>query len=334
MLSADTGAAKSIVSQHLAVQAVAGLDWLGHETRAERVLYIDEENPRGTVERRLKALGLQADELSARLAYYSRKGLAIGDGAATDEWLEDRCRAFQPDLVIIDTLMAATAVSETNDNGQAVKLMKHLRGLAERFDAGVLVLHHERKKSKDYPNSSGQAMMGARQWAGQADVQMTLTTLSELEVTDYGAQLPEDAHAADLLADGRVCRTASRGLRRTFRWLPAEKDREGEPNYPELIVVTSEKDVENSLLWMLVENEGRITSADPTELELLTISIGTFVQAQEGEIKTADVAKGVARNPGDSSFKRALKDAVAADYIKKGAKQGRYAAGRVQVLDV
>ncbi len=57
--------------------------------------------------------------------------------------------------------------------------MEHLRSVAERFECAVLVLHHERKQSKDNPKWSGQAMMGARQWAGQADAHMTLTVESE-----------------------------------------------------------------------------------------------------------------------------------------------------------
>ena len=79
VLSADTGAAKSILSQHLAVQSVAGLDWLGCETRIDRVLYIDAENPRNTAMRRLKALGVQRGELGSRLRYFNRQGLSIGE---------------------------------------------------------------------------------------------------------------------------------------------------------------------------------------------------------------------------------------------------------------
>jgi hypothetical protein len=334
VVSADTGAAKSIVVQHLAVQGVAGLSWLGHETRLDRVLYLDEENPRNTVMRRLKAMGLQADELGSKLRYYNRKGLAIGDGGQTDAWLEQECERFSPDLIIVDTLMAATAIAETNDNGQAVKMMGHLRSLAERFDCAVIVLHHERKRSKDHPNSSGQAMMGARQWAGQADAHMTLTVASPMDVQEFGPPLPADASAAELLADGRVSREAARRLRKTFRWLPAEKDREGEPNVPQLVSVTSEKDDDRRLLWMLVENEGELVSEQPTEEDALATQIGAFVQTQDGEVKRSDIAQGVSRDAEDITFKRALAAAVDHDYIEKGAKQGKYASGAAKVLDV
>jgi len=338
VLSADTGAAKSILSQHLAVQTVAGLDWLGCETRAERVLYLDEENPERTVKRRLKALGIEQAELGSRLRYFNRKGLSIGDGGTTDAWLAAECESFRPDLIIIDTLMAATAIDETNDNGKAVKMMKHLRGIAEQYDCAVLVLHHERKQSKDHPNSSGQAAMGARQWIGQADAQMTLTVASPMDVREWDSPLGDaqlqSMSAAELAKDGRIWPEARRRLRKTFKWLPQEKDREGEPNRPQIVSVTSEKGNESQLLWMLVEHEGEYLSEHAeSELDAVAVQIGAFVQSAGSEIKRADIAKGVARDATDITFRRALAEAVERGYIAK-VKQGMYAPGPEKVLDV
>jgi hypothetical protein len=313
VLSADTGAAKSIVSQNLALQGIAGLDWLGCETRMRRVLYIDEENPCSTAIRRLKAMGLQDGELN-RLRYYDRKGLSIGDGGRTDQWLDAELEGFKPDLLIIDTLMASTAVADTNDNGQAVKMMKHLRALAEARDLAVLVLHHERKQSREHPNSSGQAMMGARQWAGQADVHMTLTVASAMDVQE---------------GDALVNPEALKRLRKTFKWRPAEKDREGEPNRPQLVSVTSEKGEEGKLLWMLVENEGE--DKTPSAADSLASAIGEAVQRSDGELRTAEIAKAVGHDAQGKAFRRALEAAVDHDYIAK-AKHGTYAAGSATLL--
>jgi len=52
-----------------------------------------------------------------------------------------------------------------------------------------------------------------------------------------------------------------RRLRKTFRWLPAEKDREGEPNKAQIISVTSEKGEDKQLLWMLVDAEGELDAS-------------------------------------------------------------------------
>jgi len=237
MLSGDTGAAKSIVGQALAVAATAGEPWLGRDVYARRVLYVDEENPRRTAKGRLRALDVPPDSHD-RLRYANRKGLAIGDGGASDAWLEKHLREFEPDLIIIDTLMAATAIDDQNSNPEAVRMMKHLRALAERFTCAVLVLHHERKQSKDHPKSSGQAAMGARQLIGQADAHMTLTVESEFseDETDRGTF----------------------ETRRTFKFRPAEKDREGGVNGVRCVAVTSEREANRRLIWMRVEDEGPV----------------------------------------------------------------------------
>ena len=228
-------------------------------------------------------------------------------------------------MIVIDTLMAATSISETNDNGQAVKMMNHLRAITEQHDCAILILHHERKQSREHPNSSGQAAMGARQWIGQADAQMTLTVASPMDVQDFGA--------AD--APGRIAPEATRRLSKTFKWLPAEKDREGEPNRAQIVSVTSEKGEDRRLLWMIVENEGELLSThEETGDEMLAISIGALVQSWGSQGKRADIAKSLGRDAKDKDFRRALEHALEAGYIVKGKKQGDYAPGSVKVLDV
>jgi len=97
---------------------------------------------------------------------------------------------------------------------------------SQRSSSAILLLHHERKQSKDNPRLSGQAMMGARQWAGQADSHMTLTVESDFTET-------ETEHGT----------FETRG---TFKWKPAEKDRDGQLNRSRRVAVTSERDAGSS----------------------------------------------------------------------------------------
>ena len=138
---------------------------------------VDGENPKRLARARLRALGMPSGS-GDRLRYFSRAGIAIGDEGYSDAWLSDQLANFRPDLLVIDTLMAACDLEDTNSNAEAVAMMKRLRARAEEFNCAVLLLHHERKQSKDHPRSPGQAIMGARQWAGQADAHMTLTVES------------------------------------------------------------------------------------------------------------------------------------------------------------
>ncbi len=313
VLGGDTGAAKSIVGSALACAALSYGEWLGRSTHIERVTIIDEENPRRLVMSRLRALGMQNSD-RGRLRYFNREGIAIGDGKQTDAWLRAHLDEFRPDLVIVDTLMAACEIDDVNSNSEAVKRMKVLRALAEQFDCAFLVLHHERKQNKDYPSSSSQASLGARQWIGQADAQMTITVESDL--------IEDDAET-----EGHT------SLRRTFKWRPREKDRDGSSNRPQRVCVASERDTAGRLLWMLVENEGEIDE-QASETDALAVSLGSLVQRSEAEMTTAELAAAVGRDAKDGTFKRAITAAGDRGYIEK-AKRGIYVAGQtVTGLDV
>lgn len=310
-LDGDTGAAKSILQASLVAECLSGGYWLGHETRVHRVTVVDEENPERLVKSRTAALGTPQEERH-RLSYFSRAGAQIGDGGTTDAGLRAHLASFRPCLLIIDTLMAACAVEDANSNAEAVRVMGMLRRVAKDFNCGIIVLHHERKRSKDNAAfGSGQATLGARQWIGQADGQMTITVETDLvsERTDDGEH-----------------------LRRTFKWRPAEKDRDGRVNVAMRIAVESEKDDQGRLIWMTVENEGSIEKPR-TETDVLARSIGAFVQAACEVVQRADIAAAVGRESKDSTFDRALKAAVSAAFVQSPG-HGKYAAGDVAVIDV
>lgn len=303
VLSGDTGAAKSIVTSGLVKAAVNDEPWLDHETKIDRVLVVDEENPETLVRGRLRALGVTNCNRD-RLRYFGREGIAIGDGGLSDAWLRAELDRYRPDLVVIDTLMAACDLEDTNSNSEAVRLMKQLRGLAREFGCAILLLHHERKRLKDSPSSSGQAMMGARQWAGQADLHMTLTVESDF--------------IEEATADGGT-RT-----RRTFKWRPAEKDRTGTSNRPRRVAVESGKDEDGRLVWMTVADEGPVDDAGAAENT--EASILAFLRTAEGSVARKDIAAAAGeRNPSEPSgtFKRAL-SALVEDGKVERSKQ-RYA---------
>lgn len=309
LLSGDTGAAKSICVDALTVAVCHDDDWLGHETLGQRVLVVDEENSDRLVRDRLRALGME-NERRDRLRYFSREGFALGDEGGSDAALRGQLEDFRPDLVIVDTAMAACDLEDVNSNSEAVRLLKFMRGLAREHECAFLLLHHERKRSKEHPASSGQAMMGARQWAGQADAHMTLTVESEMAVEDAD----DEGH---------------RRFSRTFKWRPSEKDRDGRPNIPQRVSVTSEKDATGSLRWMLVENEGDIQEAD-TARDALAGTLGSLVQ-QGDTVTTSGLASLAQSDPQDSTFKRALKAAEASGYIEK-VKRGHWGPGGQAVI--
>jgi hypothetical protein len=126
-------------------------------------------------------------------------------------------------------------------------------------------------------------------------------------------------------ADDEGCRRFSR----TFKWRPAEKDRDGRPNIPQRISVTSEKGATGSLRWMMVENEGDIQEAD-TARDALAATLGSLMQ-EGGPVTTRGLASLAQCDPQDSTFKRAMKAAEASGFIEK-VKRGHWGPGVTPVI--
>lgn len=287
--SGDTGAAKSIHWQDAAVRIARGEDWLGRHVAQGRVLYVDEENPARVVHSRLPALGMtNADREHVR--YFRRKGIRIGVDKWT-RWLREECDEFAPDLVVIDTAMAATN-ADTNDNDAVVALYTEtLRPLAEDYGVAVVILHHERKPGAQEKRHAGYAMMGARQWAGQADVHMTLTAAGTYTET------PRDEGGCD--------------THKEFRFAVA-KGRDGHDEREERTTVRGEKDERYRLTAMKVEYGGKVESAS-AEADVSEGILRAVAADPDKAWKRSDVAGVVGEaKPQEPSgtFKRAWKGLV------------------------
>lgn len=292
ILSGDTGAGKSLICAALVVAICSGHgEWLGRETYAERVLVVDEENPARFVRERLRALGLR-NEHGARLRYFSRQGFLIGEPKWTD-LLRAQAEEHGADLIIIDTASAATS-PEVNDNSEVARLYSQaLRPIATDLNAAVLVLHHERKPQAGQTRDPGQAMLGARQWAGQADTHVSIRVRDRLEEEQGSNGLRE--------------------LRREFV-MQTPKVRDGEPDIARIVVVSSEKDDRGSLISMSITDGGR-HKPEPSKQNVLAERIETVLREQ-GATKRSDLRKALDVDDG-GTFTRALEHAEATGSIRK-----------------
>jgi hypothetical protein len=221
----------------------------------------------------------------------------------------------QPDLVIVDTLMSASAV-DVNDNVAAVEMMKNMRSLAREYGCAVLILHHERKQQKDgYAAGSSQQTLGARQWVGQTDALLTIATETEMARTDL-----DNGHFQ---------------LRRTFKLRLAEKDRDGRFNGTRKIAVESEKDERKRLIWMTVTDEGPISNATAKDDDALAI-LGALAAA-EGDGLMGRKAIATATDEPDpkepnGTWKKALEGLVESEHVEHVGQRYRItAAGRAHL---
>lgn len=303
VLSGDTAAGKSIVADALTVAVLKGEPWLGVEVQRGRVLYVDEENHRRIVRDRLKAFGVTNADRDG-LRYFLRAGACLGE-RQWNEWLAEQAQSHRADLVVIDTASSATR-GDVNDNTAVAALYRDALRPATISGAAVLVLHHERKQTGEFRNAS-QSMMGARQWAGQADAHLALKATGKL--TDVAGD------------DGRACQ-------RYPVELEMPKVRDGQPALPAALAIVSERNSAGRLEWMALEEaEPRVSSDDAFAARIVAF-LSEREQAQNGEI--AATLK-VGRN--DGRLRRALDGLQAEGRVRK-VERGTYAVAAVAMSPI
>jgi RecA-family ATPase len=304
ILSGDTGAAKSILANALTVSAALGTDWLGFNVYGSRTLVVDEENPEDVCLDRIVGLGATKETLK-NIKYFNLNGVALGT-AEDIAWLRHEAEAHQADLIIVDTAMAATN-ADVDSNMDVVALYRALRPIAKDLDLAILILHHERKTQAGAKVSEqlGHEMMGARQWAGQADTHLQIKVHTPIE-------------------DEEMENSTNRYTRSEFL-LYSSKVRTGINNLKNVISVTSEMTDRSRLLWMQVQNEGRLED-EKAMTQKHTSAIVNYLN-DHGEERVGVIAAGINVDQRSGSFQRALNEAVAHKLILN-TKRGFYKANK------
>lgn len=307
LIAGDGGSSKSTQAKRMAVAAVTGEDWIGRQVTAERVLYLDEENPERVPHARLRALGLRNEHWDA-LRYYSRQGIVLGDSEGLwERWLEAELAEHRPGLVFLDGAQACTTV-EVNDNDSVVSLYRVLRRLASTYDTAIVLIHHARKPSiGGGDDAAGLSTMGARQFHNQADRHITFKVGGpfESEPTKSGGDT----------------------TRREFV-MTGNKDRMDDEGGAELVILTSGRTRTKALDWMRIESGGAVANRK----DVLAREIADYVCEQGRVLTTREIAEGVGKDTDDSTFERGLKAAHEEDGARvKKAGHGKYEPGALGV---
>ena len=149
ILHGDGGIGKSFLALQLCVAAMSGGRFLDRDTKRCRVLYVDAENGEGEAHRRLHLLG--AEEGIADLFEY-----VVADAhdlIKNSDDLEDMVRICKPDLIIVDSLASVWSIQEI-DATEMTRALMVLTRIANRYNAGVIALHHDKKDRSIYRGSS------------------------------------------------------------------------------------------------------------------------------------------------------------------------------------
>ena len=139
---------KSITALHLALCVVTGTPVFGQfqVPHPGKVFYLQEEDGRRRVKRRMKALlkGMGAwpppEDFGTRLKVAIRKGFRIDD----PEWrrrLDVELTQLQPDLIVFDVL-ANLHSKEENEQQAMSEIVSYFRDIRDRYGCAVLIVHH------------------------------------------------------------------------------------------------------------------------------------------------------------------------------------------------
>lgn len=186
LTAADSGAGKSFLFMHLAACMSLERPWLGKATHGKRVLFIDNENHARIVRKRLKMLGMEHDH-EENIRYFNRLGVQLGAGNWLDRTLSE-VEAFQPDVIVIDTVSSCTKAVSPPDGSGAMgggnEAISYLYATVLRPLAGteraVILLHHTKKPTQDGKVDPRYAALGGGQWRGQADGMFYLERKAEV----------------------------------------------------------------------------------------------------------------------------------------------------------
>lgn len=159
LLVGEPNVGKSWISLSLAVAVANGDEkWLKWDLNHQgRVLYIDEENPHDVVYHRLRQLGLKRHE---NMRYLHRQGVRLD---RRFDLLLDEAIAYQPSLIVLDSLTRLHTQDENNAGAMAGLFNDSINVLTKETGSAILILHHTNKgdSTSSYVRTRGSSDIGA-----------------------------------------------------------------------------------------------------------------------------------------------------------------------------
>lgn len=153
---------KTTMARGLAVAIAAGNSFLGMATKKSPVAYIAAEENREQFKKSLAHLN--PDEI---------KDLVIHTGHTPPnliECLEQYAVNSKPGLIILDTMIRAINVTDTNNYAEMTKALEPFQNFATRHQCHVMFIHHAGKMEREH----GDGVLGSTAIFGSVDTLMML----------------------------------------------------------------------------------------------------------------------------------------------------------------
>lgn len=165
-ITGDSNSYKSFLAHNLAINIINGTPFLDHfavETRG-KVLIVDEENPKGVIQRRFKDMGMPAGPELLFLSFANfradRKNCIAG--------LKRIIEREKPVMVVLDSLVDIHGADE-NSSVQMAEIFNELRAEILTPDSALIIIHHRRKGQVGQSSNAGQSIRGASGIRGAID---------------------------------------------------------------------------------------------------------------------------------------------------------------------
>lgn len=156
---------KSTLMRFAAKCIVDGDQFLGRKTFPCKVLYLALEEPLANVKRDFQAMGVtNKNDLLIASLYDEPNRLQA---------MEKLIEQLQPGLVVVDTMVHISRITDLNDYIQTTASLKKIRDIAEKYNCHILLVHHSRKGESSGNDST---ILGSTGLIGAVDLIIQLET--------------------------------------------------------------------------------------------------------------------------------------------------------------
>lgn len=194
LISGKAKSGKSWSAIMLAVAVATGGEWLGFGCEKGRVLYIDPEIDKPSLDQRFakvaRSMGVDASEVDKGVTKWCLRGQVTPKGEppfidALAHDIEARCQRGDFDLVIIDSCSCFLKGDE-NSSVDVHRFFAHVHRIIAATGAAVWLVHHQGKGDAGDRASIDRAR-GSSVWGDAPDAPMSLTAVypKEGEPRDY-----------------------------------------------------------------------------------------------------------------------------------------------------
>lgn len=157
------------------------LSWLGMAVDSDRpVIYVDEENHKTEIWRRLQRLGFDKKAYGEYLHYYSNQRVRLDKDPAV---LYNIVKESKPSLVILDSLIRFHTANEQNNVAMAELFNNGIMPLSRELGATVMLLHHVVKGDSD---ASGNRLSSFQRTRGAGDITAAIDIGLDIRIPQGG----------------------------------------------------------------------------------------------------------------------------------------------------